>query len=351
MSHKANVESLLNDQVASGKTLIAARDAWSKIPLPEAFTVPGLKEIYNERYQLNDSNSLQIATLIAGDIVKIELNKNKDQKSLDAAWDVVLKGVDYAQRLGPSPKAIQSLEQQLSSSRSSIEQQLKQMLELDTEAEVRRAISRYRQNLDDLKSAAMLRQQTLSRLLRNACDAGLASKVWKSLLESMAPFDQGDALFETDLTGVLAQHIKEIDDPDVIKQFRERFKQKGIVIPEYWRTARMLKRLSEKDDLTDAYNSYPKTGLTKLEQRQLAVETACHIAKNGNFDKAIDWINRHREDLILREQALHLVSGMLLNPGNAKAMLKKIEKSYFSSIEKGASQLGMLQKLTVLPQN
>lgn len=342
--YRANLEMLIGQKEKARTSIAKAKESWANITLPKEFEVPGMEEIHDEGYEANDVASLRLAGLTAALIIKAEL-QSEAKEDLKAAWTSVVKGIELAQRIGASPEKINALDSKNSSQQSSIQRQLKNVFKLETDSEARRAFNKYRRNVSDLKKLSDLRQSIIVRILREAADAGLGKKIWESVSKKEAPFDKNDGLLETEIAGVLFTHLKESEATDALNEFKSEFQNLAVRYPYYWETQRIMSRLSKNDDTTAAFNSYPKRVLSKVEERRLGVEIACLLAQSQNIDKTIDWILRHR-DSIVREQAIQFASGILATQKNAKEFTSKVDRALFNPLEKGISNLSVLQKIS-----
>ena len=346
---RAKIYTQFKNMTAAKSELQKAEKQLAAVSLPAVIELPSMRAIYAGEFKKRDTVDLLSAVSACGLMLSSQIAVAPQDK--ENVWKTIDRGIEFTQRLGAPAGKIESLVLTATSRKDKTRNSLKQLLKLNTDADVRRAFNQYRSNLDQLKKASDQRQQLVSSLLVTAVDLGLGVEVWEKVKSAEGVFGEGDSLMKTKLSGVLLVTLQTLGEADLVKEIQDQADSNPLVYSFRWQMAHAikseLKLLSKKDSLNAITKLLQNRRLIRMEQRQLSVNTICQLAETGDISKTISLISKQKSPL-LREQALLLVGGKLTTPKSVSELMKIINRSGFSETEKAFGFLGILNKVNSL---
>ena len=296
------------------QALTQAQTALGEIAVPSAVQFMGLKELFD--LKLPEEPALRYAALAAAEVSQAQARLEKSAE----AWESLKVSMSFARGIAPSPAALQAQEDQLKKQGATlVRSSLKSIFGLTSHDQARRKYNDLTRKITQVSAAATGRFDLQLQILESAAGWGLSDQVWK---EALARSEASDAnLREPFLASVLPARVADLEEragrSAAGAAIREHIADMRVTDPLLQLRSASERALTAKDykGAAAACNQFGTLPEAEEWMLQLAGRSAAQADTAAAFEFVSDLQN-----VLVREEALRLVSAQLARKGAAEAL-------------------------------
>ena len=307
---------------AAQKSLLKATEALSQVPVPDAFVLPTMEDLYD----LKPENlvRLRIAAVAAAEIARVEALMQRHE----AAWTSLSKALQYLRASAPSVTAAQNRNDEFSRrGRAAIESALANILDLRTDEQARIAANKYRKQCQDVLAGAKLRFDLQVQLLSQASQWSQIEPIWNEISAKVKADDenQNEPYFSTSLPSILATRARATKNEALAKTIEsaagenspaDRF---GVLQQETSQLVTDGKLATAAAKKIDLYVGKNRDDSERAFQWVL--QLACRLVKEKQVEQAFNLL-AGLENPVWRETGLQLTAALAARNGLAASAWK-----------------------------
>ena len=336
----AGVQLAAGDRKQAQQMLAAAHSALATVSQPSPMVLPGIKQLY--ALKLPDPTALRLAALAAAELARVEARL--EQKP--AAWTSMMRCMSYLRATAPGLTAVRD---RIADIRrrgpATMRAELKAALDLGSDDKARRALTRYRNRLDALRSAAELRLAIQANLLSRAAEWGLLDLVWKEIQTRTTEtnLDKQDPFLETKVPWVVAYQYLDAGTREKAQAIGDALtaaKQKPN-LPE--QIAHLASARLKSGDPTSAAAQLSNRQVDAAWRMQRMLAIACRLVKQDQWTSAIRFVSGYR-DPVAREEAYELIGVLATRIGQRQAVWKTLQDDELAPTERIALARGLADR-------
>jgi hypothetical protein len=333
-------------QVAAGSksdaeaTLKLAADKLSGIAVPPSVRLGELKEIRN--LKLPDPVPLRLALAAGAEIAAVQDRLGQ----ADAAWKSLQTSLAFARAIAPSPVAADLRVAENDSRSEFVRLELKALLELKAEDDIRREFNRFKRQCIDLQLAAKARFQLQSRLFRAAARWGIRDRLWDEfqILSAKPDVNDQEPYVTTTLPHWLVLQLTQSGKAAVAQEIADRFAQLKVPTDPFLDLERMTSESVAAGDVDGAVTLFNEFRTDRYRGDLWAVRLASRQAQDGHRDVALK-LSLNLGTSLFRDDATRCIAALGAVNGHAEALWKFAQERPASS-ERSALQLGLIEGLS-----
>ena len=334
-----------NRALVAEQSLQIAASHLQSYPVSKEFPLGGLLSVYN--LQLPDPVPFRIAAQAAAEIGRVQVRLGQ----MPEAWASVQTALTHLRALAPSLPAIRERTDAISSSfeKSVVERELKSALELDRGDNVRRAMDRYVQQVEDIRQAAVDRFRNETDLLIHAVEWNLHAEVLDEIATRVkqADIQQREPFDETVLPGLLADRFQSLGNSESASA-AEALRGNATVQPNplftVRQTATQLIAAQSPEQAAQQLDQALNIGRNAFDRARLiqhALQLACRLVNRNQDQSAFTFASSFR-DPTLRETLLNLVSAQAASLQRENTVWRFLEKNKLPPTERIAAYHGLV---------
>jgi hypothetical protein len=295
--------------VAQAQSALAA-----VIPLPPV-KVNGAKALLD--LKLPDAVPLRQAAVAAAEIAGVETQLARN----DAAWNNILLSLRYLNGIAPSPSSMQARLKQLEGDPGKIRAELKTVLGLKKDDEVRLYYRRYKNKCDEVGQATDTRYFWAGVILESAAEFGLLDHVWNELqILDRKPIDERDPFLETAVPMLVAARFakagNEKKKDEIYKAVESRINPADPEIVK-----RVTEYLFDKGDIPGCVQRLNDAMTAAGVLHEWTLRLACRLVNQGKINEAIAFCGGIK-DTALSADGLFITAALAARLGHAQEFWK-----------------------------
>jgi hypothetical protein len=321
-------------------TLKLATDKLGGIAVPPAVRLGELKDIRS--IKLPEPVPLRLASAAAAEIAAVQDRLGQ----ADAAWKSLQTSLAFARAMAPSPVAADQRVVENDGRAELVRLELKALLELKAEDDIRREFNRFKRQCTDLHQAAQARFQWQVRILRAAARWGIRDRLWDEFQILSAKTDPNDQepYVTTTLPQWLVFQITQSGKATAAQEIVERFAQLKVPADPF---LDMERTTSESMTAGDVEGTVAQLGEFRTDSYRSdlwAVRLASRQVQDGRLDVALR-LSMSLGTNLFRDDATRCTAALGAVNGHAETLWKFAQERPASS-ERSALQLGLIEGLS-----
>ena len=171
-SRVATARAGIQQKAAAARALSNAVTAFKSIPLPDNFVLPDMKQI--TRLELPDALQPRLNAIAAAEVTRAQAVLGDNE----AATNSLTAALQHLRGHAPCSIAAQSRFDAIANDTNEVKAQLKKVLELKTEDQIRQAVNQYRGKCRTALDAANARFALQTEILKAAVEWSMVDAVW-----------------------------------------------------------------------------------------------------------------------------------------------------------------------------
>lgn len=330
--HRPEAEDLLRQADESLKTVTPP----TMSPLPTAKSILDLK--------LPESASLRQAAEAAADIAVLKAELGQKEQ----AWESARTALAFLKGLAPSLSfAQQKIADLEGSAADAIRDELKKVLQLKNEDQIRRSVTQYRQKCQDVLKAANIRIDLEKTVLLAAVNAGLVDQAWDEIqvADGKTVLEERQPLIGTIVPLVISARYAAAGQADKAKVIRDqsenRVREAFPASAGEFESADLVENGRIPDALQELTAFSSDTGIL----HEWSLRLGCRLVSKKRVADALQ-LALGLKDTPLREDGLRLISALAARSGHAEDVSKFLKAKKLQPTETAAVLAGLIAGLT-----
>jgi hypothetical protein len=305
-----------------------------------AVKVSGAKALLD--LKLPDAVPLRQAALAAAEIAGVETQLARN----DAAWNNILLSIKYLNGIAPSTSSMQARLKQLEGEPGKIRAELKTVLGLKKDDDVRLYFNRYRDKCHEVAKATEARYFWAGVIFEAAAEFGLLDQVWDQLqVLDRKRDDEREPFFETAVPMLVAARFakagNEKKKDEIYKAVESRINPADPEIVK-----RVTEYMFDTGDISGCVQRLNDAMTAAGVLHEWTLRLACRLVKQGRITEAIAFCGGIK-DTALREDGFFLTAALAARSGRAPEFWKA--SSGLVAMKSAAACSGLIVGLKGVP--